>query len=137
MTKQECDRASAKLIGWQFGGMNWTADTLVAAAEVADWQMDDWPVPENLQWLGRKEADSTKRLNIAAEALQSAWNKSISIFVRQAFLFAVLKALASRRLVQQLRTAIRKQFTIDVMAAQDVISSIDVWLQHPTGIQLP
>jgi hypothetical protein len=133
ISRREYEQAVARLIGWHYHGVLWSADTLFAAAEIADWQMSQWPIPQIMRGLGNREADPLERVAIAAEAIRTVWRLDIDSFTKQAFLLAVLAGIGSVQLVRRLREAIPRWFSIDVLSAIEVNECISIWLRHPTG----
>jgi predicted Zn-dependent protease len=133
ISRQEYDQAIAKLVGWHYHGIVWNADTLLAAAQIAGWQMHRWPAPQVTRGLGNRDANAVERIRIAAEAIRGAWQLDISPFARQGFLFAVLAGLGSLQLVRRLREFVPAFFSVDVLSALEVVQTISVWLQFPTG----
>jgi len=136
ISQQEFDHAVAKLVGWHYQGVVLNEETIVAAAEVADWQMDRWPVPQVMRMLGNTAADPIIRLNIAAQAIRLTWRRDVVYHARQSFLFAVLAGLNSIRLVRRLHQAVPFVFSVDVLSADEVRDCIAVWLHHPTRFVL-
>jgi tetratricopeptide (TPR) repeat protein len=133
ISRQEYEHAVAKLIGWHYQGVVWNAETLIAAAEMAEWQMQNWPVPQALSGLGNREAHSLARIVIAAEAIRAVWRLDLDPLQKQAFLFAVLAGIRSVSLVRQLQQAIPMIFSVDVLSASEAVNYISVWLRYPTG----
>ncbi len=129
----EYHRAVAKLVGWHYHGVLWNASTLLAAADIADWHTDQWPVPAVVKCLGNAEANPIERLQIAAEAVRSIWERDISPLSKQGFLFCILSGIGSKRLVTRLGQNVRRLFGVDAFSAEEVLSCIAYWLQHPTG----
>src|SRR5262249_4916689 len=119
--------------GWNFHGVFWNVETLLAAAELAEWQMSRWPVPAVTRWLGNSDTDRDQRLSIAATAIKAVWGRSISEFAKQAFVFAVLSGIGSLREANRLCDAIRGLFGPDLLSAQQILNCVAVWIQHPTG----
>lgn len=137
LTPQAYDQAIARLVGWHYHGMVLNEDTLIGAAEIAEWQMEKWPVPPVMRTLGNQDADTLMRLRIAALAIKAAWRRDLPSHSRQAFLFAVLGGIRSERLVRRLHKAIPSVFSVDVFSADEVMDCIVVWLRHPPGLILP
>jgi tetratricopeptide (TPR) repeat protein len=133
ISQQEYNRAIAKLLGWHYHGVMWNADTLLAAAEIAEWRMDRWPVPQVMRGLGDREANFLDRIRIAAEAIRTVWRLDLSSLRKQSFLFAVLAGIRSISLVRRLLQAIPMIFSVDVHSAFEVADCISVWLRYPTG----
>ncbi|MFO0850785.1 MAG: hypothetical protein U0871_19845 [Gemmataceae bacterium] len=137
ISQQEFDQAVAKLVGWHYQGVVLNEETLIAAAEVAEWRMDHWPVPPVMRTLANTAADPIMRLRIAAQAIRLTWRRDAPYHARQSFLFAVLAGLNSVRLVRRLHQAVPLVFSVDVLSADEVRDCIAVWLRHPTGLVLP
>jgi tetratricopeptide (TPR) repeat protein len=133
ISRQEYDQAVAKLVGWHYQGVEWNAKALIAAAEIADWRMQYWPVPQVMCCLGNNELEALDRLRIAAEAVHTVWQSEKDHFRKQAFLFAVLAGIKSISLIRRLQQAIPRIFSLDVLSAYEVMECISAWLRHPTG----
>jgi tetratricopeptide (TPR) repeat protein len=133
ISHQEYDQAVARLIGWHYYGVLCNAETLIAAAEIAEWEMQRWPVPQAMRGLGNREANSLERVSIAAEAIRTVWRLNFDPLRKQSFLFAVLAGIGSISLVRRLQQAIPMIFSVDVLSAFEVVDCISVWLRYPTG----
>lgn len=138
ITAVQFNRAAAQLVGWHYLGTQCDADTLVAAAEVAEWDTARWPVPQVMRTLGDEAANAVRRLAAAATAIRAVWRQhGLSDFARQRFLFAVLCGVGSVRRVRYLARLIPDLFHLHVLAADDVVGLIGYWLQHSTGLVRP
>ena len=137
ITQREYDRAVARLVGWHYHGVLWNAETVLAAAEIADWQMDRWPVPPVMRCFGNVEANPIERLRIAGEVIRAVWRRDLLSHQRQGFLFAVLTGLGSIRLVQRLGQAVPRLFALDFFAADEVRACIWYWLNSLPGPMRP
>jgi nucleoside phosphorylase/predicted Zn-dependent protease len=137
ITQQEFDRATARMAGWNYQGVMLNEETLVAAADIADWRMDQWPVPAVMRSLQNTSADSLMRLRVAVHALRSVWRRELPTHSRHNFLDAILDGLRSARLVRRLYQAIPSVFSVDVLSADEVREYIAVWLRNPPGPLLP
>lgn len=137
ISQKEFDLAVAKLVGWHYQGIEFNEETLVAAAEIAEWQMDRWPVPMILRALGNGKGGPVAKLRIAAQSIRSVWRRAIPEHARHGFLFALLDTINSVRLVKRLHQVIPEVFSVDVFSADEVRDCIAVWLRKPTGIILP
>jgi hypothetical protein len=133
ISRQEYEQAVAKLIGWHYHGVVWNAETLIAAAEIAGWQMQRWPVPQAMRGLGNREANPLERIRIAAEAVRAVWRLDLDPLRKQAFLFAVLAGIGSISLVRRLQQGIPTIFSVDVLSAFEVVDCVSAWLRYPTG----
>jgi tetratricopeptide (TPR) repeat protein len=132
ISQQDYDRAIAELVGAQYHGVLWNANTLLAAAEIAEWRMDRWPVPQAMRGLGDKEANPLERIRIAAEAVRAVWRLDFDPLRKQSFLFAVLAGIGSISLVRRLQQAVPPIFSVDVFSADEVVDCISAWLRCST-----
>ncbi len=137
ITHQEFDQAVAKLVAWHYRGIMWNEDTLVAAAELAEWKMDRWPALQILGYLMVPSTDSLGKLKIAVQAIRIVWRRELPVLNRQSFLFAVLAGLQSMRLVNRLYLLIPIVFSVDVLSADEVRDCIAVWKRNPPGLHVP
>jgi hypothetical protein len=135
--QHEFNQAVAKLVGWHYLGITLNEETFVAAAEIAEWKMDNWPMPAIIRTLGIEVADTATRIATAAKAIRTVWRIQTSFAVRQEFLFAVLSGLSSTRLVNQLQREIPQVFFVDVVSAAEVQNLIGFWLRNHPGLMLP
>ena len=136
LTQASYERAVARLVGWHYHGTRWNAETLLTAAELAEWNMDSWPVPQVMRSLRNPVLNPRVKIGIAAEAIRLAWRRNL-VYQRQAFLFAVLKGLGSVRLVHGLDQVVPVLFSVDVFSADEVRNFIKYWLSNPDGPILP
>ncbi len=133
ISQRKYDRAIARLVGSHYHGVLWDANTLLAAAEIAEWRMERWPVPQAMRDLANREANAWERIRIAAEAVREGWRLDIDPLRKQSFLFAVLAGIGSVSLVRRLQQVIPTIFSVDVLSAFEVVGYISVWLSHSTG----
>lgn len=132
ISSAEFDRAVAKMVGWYYQGTQLDEDTLVAAAEIANWRMDHWPVPAAMRCLETSTSDPISRLRVAAQAIRAVWRRELHPTDRRAFLFATLGGLKTERLVRKLLAAVPKLFGVDILSADEVQAGIAAWLRAPT-----
>jgi tetratricopeptide (TPR) repeat protein len=137
ITQQEFDGAVAKLIGWHYHSTQCNSETLIAAAEIAEWDTTRWPVPQVMQTLGNDMANPVHRIAVAASAVRSVWQRDLPLQVRQGFLFAVVDGLKSLRLVRRFLQVMPGLFSLDVFSAAEVQDCIGYWMRNPTGIVRP
>jgi nucleoside phosphorylase/transcription elongation GreA/GreB family factor/predicted negative regulator of RcsB-dependent stress response len=133
VTQREYEEAVAKLVGWHYLGIHFNEEILVTAAELAEWQMDRWPVAAFMHYLGQPEMDAGGRLRIAAQSIRSVWRRALPDHTRRGFLSALLSGLGSVQLVRHLYQAIPGLFTVDVFSADEVQGLILMWLRLPNG----
>jgi nucleoside phosphorylase/tetratricopeptide (TPR) repeat protein len=137
ITQRDFDHAVAKLAGWHYHGILFNEEAVIAAAEIAEWRMDRWPIPAFMQYLGNAEIDAMARLRIVAQAIKSVWRRDVLLHAREEFLFALLAGLGSVQMIRRLYRAIPGLFSVDVFSAEHVQTCIAVWLRHPSRILLP
>jgi hypothetical protein len=133
ISRQEYEQSVARLIGWHYHGVLWNAETLIAAAEIAEWQTQRWPVPQVMQGLRIRDMNALERIRIAAEAIRAVWRLDFDPLRKQSFVFAVLAGIGSISLVRRLQQAIPTIFSVDILSAFEVVDCISVWLRYPTG----
>ena len=134
LSQGEYDQAVARLVGWHYQGVLWNAETMVAAAEVADWRMDRWPASEVVRCLGEDAVGAGDRLEAAVGAIRAAWRMEVPLQHKQALVFAVLGGLGSLRLARRLYQLVPKRFSVDVFSADDVCACIAYWLNNPVAL---
>jgi tetratricopeptide (TPR) repeat protein len=137
ITLGEFDKAVAKLVGWYFNGIELNARTLLAAVEVAGWQMQHWPVPQVMRTLSNSEVDPERRLLAAAEAVRGIWQLKWTLTERRAFVFAVLDGLQSVQLVQTLILVVSRLFENDARAGDEARGAILYWLGSISPTLIP
>jgi hypothetical protein len=137
ITQAEYVRAVARLVGWHYHGVLWNAETVLAAAEIAEWQMDRWPVPQVMRCFGNEAANPIERLGIAMEVTRAVWRRDLLSHQRQGFLFALLNGFHSVRLARRLLREVPRMFLLDVFAAEEVSTCIGYWLRHGGGPARP
>lgn len=133
----EFDQTVAKLVGWNYQGIHLTEHTFIAAADIADWRMDHWPVPQAMETLGNTNVPQNQRLRVAAQAIRLVWQKGVPYHSRQGFVFAILAGLRSERLIRRLHQLVTLVFPLDVVSAGEIQDYIAIWLRQPTTVILP
>jgi tetratricopeptide (TPR) repeat protein len=134
LSQTSFEQASARLVGWHYNATQMSAATLVAAAEIAEWDCTRWPVHEVMEPLGNAEVSAVNRLSTAAYAIKAVWQREDARDARQGFLLAVLSGVRSVRLVQHLLTHIPHLFGLDFFSGDEVADYIRYWLRNPPVI---
>jgi len=137
LTRAQYCQAVAKLIGWHYHSIECNAETLIAAAEVAEWDTTRWPMPQVMRTLNISTANPVHRIGAAAEAIRTAWRRDLPLMKRQGYVFAILAGLGSVKLIRRLMNVMPTVFSLDVFAAEDVLELVRYWLRHPTGLVQP
>lgn len=137
LTRERYCQAVAKLVGLHYHSTECNAETLIAAAEVAEWDASRWPMPQVMRTLGNISSNPISRIGAAAEAIRTAWRRDLPLLTRQGYVFAVLAGLGSVRLIRRLIGVLPGVFSLDVFGANDVVWLVRYWLQHPTGLVRP
>lgn len=133
LTQRDYDQAVARLVGWHYQSTRFNEDTLVAAAEIAEWRMERWPVAETLRWMGDGGVDAMERLRLAALATRCVWQRELPYQDRQGFLFGLLSGMGSEALIRRFYQEIPGLFSVDVFSSDEVRDCISVWLRMPTN----
>jgi tetratricopeptide (TPR) repeat protein len=132
LTEAELDRASAQLVGWRYNGTQMGEATLLAAAELANWDMKRWPVAQVMEWLGNADVSPVARLSLAAAAIKAVWRRDDAQNARQGFLFAILESIRSAGLIARLLGHVPVLFGLDFFSAEEVATYIRYWLRYPS-----
>jgi hypothetical protein len=134
VSQEEFEQCSARLLGdgYRFTWCN--ARIVLAAAEMANWQTEDWPLGAALDQLGEAGIDVWTRIRVGAEAIQAAWARAPSPFAQQGFLFGLLRRLGSVSTIHRLRQILPSFFGLDVLAARDVNTCIQLWLRQSGSV---
>ncbi|MGL6074634.1 MAG: PIN domain-containing protein [Fimbriiglobus sp.] len=130
-------QAVAKLIGRHYHSIYYDAETLIAAADVAEWDTRRWPMPEVMQALHNPAADPNHRIRIAAMAIRAAWQRDLPLMKRQGYVFAVLAGLRSQRIIEGLIRFLPTISPLDVFTNSEVVKLAQHWLRHTTEVLLP
>jgi hypothetical protein len=134
LTQEQFERASAQLLGYGYR-FTWSSPGItLAAAEVANWQADAWPLGAALDQLGEPGIEARTRLQIAAETIHAVWGRPLSPFSRQGFLFGLLRRMRSVRLINHLRRVLPGYFGLDVLGTDDVDTCIEVWMREAGSV---
>jgi len=128
LNSAEHHQAVAKLCGWHYQSIFWGPETLVAAAHVAGWDMTRWPVRNVIRLIANCDLDILLRFQYVVAVIRLVWQEQIVLYSKQEFLFALLRTLNHRSLVQRLRQAGGQLFSFNVLAATEVIACLDYWL---------
>ena len=137
LTRERYCHAVAKLVGLHYRSTACNADTLIAAAEVAEWDTRRWPMPQVMRTLGDAGSNPIARIGAAAEAIRIAWRRDLPLTTRQGYVFAILAGMGSVRLIRRLIAVLPGVFSLDVFGADQVVWLVRYWLQHPTGLVRP
>jgi hypothetical protein len=136
LSQEQFEQSSARLLGDAYRFTWCNARIIIAAAEMANWQTEGWPLGAALDQLGDPGVDVLTRLRIAAEAIQAAWARAPSPFAQQGFLFGLLRRVGSASAIHRLRQALPSFFGLDILAAMDVNTCIQVWLRQSGSVLL-
>lgn len=128
LAKPDHDRAVAKLCAWHYQSVFWGPETVVAAAQVAGWDMTRSPAPALLGLMASRDLEALHRLQYLMAAVQLVWQEPVILYSKQEFLFALLRTVNSRPQAMRLRQAVARLFAVNVLAAAEVTACIDYWL---------
>ena len=128
ISQGDYDRAVAKLVGWHYQGVEFNERTLIAAAEVAHWRMDERPARQVLQALRNPAADRGDRVRIVGQAVRGVWRLDVTPEERHAFLDAALSGLGSVSLAKALLGQTPGLFPLDFASENEVKCCIIGWL---------
>ena len=131
VTEREYQEASARLIGYGFISTRFDADTLLAAATLAQWAPGGRPVKQALEALSSGN-DATGKLRIASMFISKILKEPIRQPGHGIVVMAVLDRIADGPCgiagVEALRRNLSRLFGLDVAAVREAEQYINRWV---------
>jgi hypothetical protein len=129
-------RYTAKLIGYGYTFTSPSLPTLIAAAEIAEWNKSRRPLSQALAQLGRESIELRDAAQLAVSFLPRVYRQSILDERRRAITLELLDQIGSRtgggQMIHAIRRAVPQVFGLDVIGAEAAVSAIDGWLKSRT-----
>jgi tetratricopeptide (TPR) repeat protein/predicted nucleic acid-binding protein len=136
ISEQQFVRYSAKLIGYGYTFTSPSLPTLIAAAEIAEWDKTRRPLSQAIAQLGTDSIQIRDAALLALSFLPRVYRQSILDERRRAITLELLDQIGRRaggvQVVQAIRRAIRQVFGLDVIGAEAAESAMDDWLKSRT-----
>jgi hypothetical protein len=123
---------NARLLGYGYANTWFGADSLLRAAEIANWSPNGWPFRNVLRFFGNHSISGVERLQMAAAFLITAYQWHLrSPLVWEAIVGATLTSFGDRRMVESLVWMLAADFGAETSIARSVRQAVRTWLVQP------
>ena len=110
--------------------------SLIAAAEIADWDKARWPLSKALSQLGTESIHLRDAASLTVSFLERLYRESILDERRRAITLALMDQLGNRpggiQVVQEIKRAVQFAFGLNALGAGAAVSTINAWLNSRT-----
>lgn len=124
----------AKLIGWNFGPIQWNAEFAYAGCRLAEGNVNKWPFAAVVRQFRNEQNSLRQRCRIAVELFfKMYWNEDVSQFLHTSIIHAVLNALDTKQAVDLIREDASERFTPYEKMYRDLNLNLQIWEQKHLG----
>lgn len=132
VSADESAEVGAKLVGWDYVDTRTPPESFLAAAKLAKWDSNAWPLVQHLTLLTRAAWPAPAMALVVADVFRLWWNNHLDRKSIDAFVIATLIRLAARAnghdVFTLLLPAIHRRFGLDVIGAQHISEVVVAWL---------
>jgi predicted nucleic acid-binding protein len=136
ISEQKFFTSTARLIGYGYSFTSPGLASLIAAAEIADWDKARWPLSKALNQLGTESIHLRDAVSLTVLFLERVYRESILDERRRAITLELMNQLGNRpggvQAVQAIKRAVAFAFGLNVLGTAAVLSAIDAWLKSRT-----
>jgi predicted nucleic acid-binding protein len=134
ISEQKFVTSTARLLGFGYSFTSPSLASLIAAAEIADWDRTRWPLSRALNQLGTESIHLRDAASLTVSFLERVYRESILDERRRAITLALMDQLGNRpggiQMVQAIKRAVALAFGVNVLGAVAAVSTIDAWLKN-------
>jgi hypothetical protein len=128
MTIREFNLITAKLASWNYVQTIWSPETILAAAEHANWDLQQWPLKQCLELISKSAHGRQFKAGAALACLKLLRRSSCSQFQQSPIVQAILTAVGDSGGVQWMYHHLDDAFLIDVPSADFFRLELEIWL---------
>jgi tetratricopeptide (TPR) repeat protein/predicted nucleic acid-binding protein len=136
ISEQKYIDSTARLIGYGYSFTSPNLASLIAAAEMAEWDQTRWPFSQALNQLGTEVILLRDTAVLSLSFLTRVYRETILDERRRAITVALMDKIGNRQggtqFVQEIKKAVPLAFGLNVLGEEAVISAIDAWLNSRT-----
>lgn len=125
---------NAKLIGWNFGPVQWNAEYAYAGCRLANGNVLLPPLDSVIRQFRNTQSSLRQRCSIAVEFFfKMYWHEDVSKFLHTSIIHAVLNAFGTRKAADLIREDARERFTPYENMYNDLVLNLQIWEQNYMG----
>lgn len=133
MSIEDFNVVSAKLASWGYVNILWNAQTIISAAEIADWDPHKWPFEQCIRLIASAALAVRQKAGVALGCLKLLRRSTCGEFRQSAVIQAVLNAVGNRREVAWMHDNLDAAFGIDFPSAEFLRPELKYWLDSHVG----
>lgn len=130
LTATEYELLTAKLMSWNYTSIVWNAQTLIAAGEEANWDVEAWPLKQCLGLVGNSGPQGILNAHIVLEFIKLLRRSSCIELKQGAVIRAALDSLGTPRMVRWMLGRLNSVFPIDYSSVEFVQLELQYWLSN-------
>ena len=136
ISEQTFVRSTARLVGYGYSFTSPNLASLVAGAELAEWDQARWPFSKALGQLGTESIQLRDAAVLSLSFLERVYRETILDERRRAITVALMDQIGNRQggtqFVHEIKRAIPVSLGLNVLGAEAAVSAIDAWLNSRT-----
>jgi hypothetical protein len=136
ISEQRFVESTARLIGYGYSFTSPSLASLVAAAEISEWDQARWPFSKTLGQLGTESILLRDAAVLTLSFLEKVYRETILDERRRAITVSLMDQIGNRQggtpFVHEIKRALRVAFGLNVLGAEAAVSAIDAWLNSRT-----
>ena len=129
--------ASAMLDGFGYRFTSHTPDTMLRAARLAEWKVEEWPLQQVMRTFADETIELMQVIGLAAGFLRLAYREPILATRRDNLTVSILEGISKREHgiggIRVLNGALPAVFGLDVVGLRDASGTIESWMRSTQG----
>lgn len=136
ISEQKFVRSTARLVGYGYSFTSPSLASVIAAAELAEWDQSRWPFSKALAQLGTESIPLRDAAVLTLSFMEKVYREPILDERRRAITVALMDQIGNRQggtqFVQAIKRAVPVNFGLNVLGAEAAGLAIDAWLNSRT-----
>jgi hypothetical protein len=132
ITQEDFSRASAKLVGFDYGFTSVNPNTLMSASRIAEWEHGGWPLRQAVAQFSSDSVDLVVLLRLALFFIVELYREPISVEKRDRIFTAILDSLALKpgapAALESLQGKLAGLFGLNAVGAEQATECLRRWL---------
>lgn len=124
--------STAKMAGWGYFFTSINAFSTIRAGELADWNLNGWPLKQTLQYLAMDAVSIRDAMVLTKDLILAVYKQDFLPERRTSIVIGILEHLAhhekGREAIIAIRTALPIAFGLNVVHAEDAMKVLTIWL---------
>ena len=124
--------ATAKLAGWGYFFTSITANSVLAAGRMANWNPGKWPLKQTVDYFHVESIAQIEIVNLTNELIVRIYREALPPETSNSLTVRLLENLSRRKdgreIILAIRRAVPRIFGLDVLGATNAARTINAWL---------